>query len=552
MKKIFSALLVLVLVVGLLAPLTPRVSAATPFNPNNLMDDFTFENTGTMSAGSIDSWLNSNFASGCITPSTGFTTADPQGWSDAQNKYLFGSSVSGGQAVHDVAVNYNINPQVILTTLQKEQSIVTGGVGCHSNSPDPATAANSPCGTAKTPCTIACPYSGGCMNIAMSYGCPNYCSVADEGFSMQLTLGTWLLRFGEQRAYGNLTGYKGYETGDQNFTYSGPMTQGYRQRVAGGSTIYYDGSYTTSDGTSVTITNGTTASLYYYTPFISGNLSFDNIFQGAISDGYLGFGSVSATDTFTAHPNGTLVASGGKVYLISNNTRQWITNGDVFQSYYGWGGWSLIKPASIGDANLPAGANISTLAPGTIFRSTNTPTYIMTYQSGSLVKQEISLAAFNALGYSWDQVTYVPPGEMPTATASNILFASAHPAGTLVVDWSNGRTYLLDMQGGQLVKRYVYGPNAFNTNRFDWGKVKSATSADVALPNGTNVDIAQGTILLAPDGIYVADYDANGVIKRPFGPWECFAYRLHYSLSDGYPISSGAMPTRSGSLFTCS
>lgn len=268
-------------------------SNALAFNANNLMDDGIFNNYNSMSAVAIDNWVN-QFPSSCISSNSGFRTPDPQGWSTAQGKYLFGSNVTVGQAIYDTAQLYHVNPQVILATLQKEQSVVTGAKGCHYDRPNPADSSQlytCNIGGVSTTCTDACPFSygGGCMNIVMSYNCPGSCKASSEGFGLQLTLGTWILRFSQERAYGILTGYPGYEQGDENFYYSGPMTAGWRQRISGGSLDHYDGTYTTADNYGVTIANGATASLYTYTPFTSGNSSFDTLFQnwfGSIYDFY--------------------------------------------------------------------------------------------------------------------------------------------------------------------------------------------------------------------------------------------------------------------------
>jgi hypothetical protein len=288
MKKIFGLLLITAGVFASFLLMAPGKSAAA-FNANNLMDDGVFERSNLMSPAQIDNWIN-QFPSSCISSNSGFRTPDPQGWSAAQNQYLFGGNVTVGQAIYDTAQLYHVNPQVILSTMQKEQSLVTGSAGCY-NEPNPATATpmTNQCGSGTRNCTLACTHAGGCMNIAMGYGCPGYCDAKDEGFSMQLTLGTWLLRFGEQRAYGNLTGYVGYEQGDENFTYTGPMTQGTRKRSASSAAISYDGLYTTQDGVTVSIANGATASLYNFTPFTSGNSNFDTIFQnwfGSLYDIY--------------------------------------------------------------------------------------------------------------------------------------------------------------------------------------------------------------------------------------------------------------------------
>ncbi len=290
MKKFL--LILLSLFVGIMTPLLSfaPISADT-FNANHIMDDGIFENYNTMSAEQINAWLNTSFSQSCISPNKGFVTPDPQGWSASQGKYLFGGNVSAGQAIHSAAVLYHVNPQVILSTMQKEQSLVSGTTGCYGE-PDPATATpmNGSCGSGIRNCTLACTHSGGCINIALGYGCPSYCDSKAEGFSMQLTLGTWLLRFGEMRASGILTGYVGYETGDENLYYSGPMIPGSWKRSANSLPANFDGSYTTAAGESIQITTGSTATLYNFTPFISGNQKFFNIFYGWFGTTTLGCG----------------------------------------------------------------------------------------------------------------------------------------------------------------------------------------------------------------------------------------------------------------------
>ncbi len=563
MKRIITAISALAILISPIFLWVPVHASSLPFNPNNLIDDITFNNTSSMSASSINSWLNSNFPNSCISPNSnsngnpGFSTPNPEGWSSTQNQYNFGSNVSVGQAIANVSNEYDINPEVILTTIQKEQSIVSGNAGCYYSTPNPSAPFSSTpsanntftctIGGVSTTCTYACVYSGGCMNIAMSYGCPGYCNAQDEGFSLQLELGAWLLRFGQERAYGILSGYPGFDSGDQNYTYNGPMTQGYRQRVAGGSSVYYDGTYTTSDGTTVTIDNGSTASLYYYTPFISGNQNFDYLFEGTISSGDLGFGSVFSNNTFTAHPNGSLVTFGGKTYLVQNGQLDWITNPSVFASY-GYQ-WSNVLQGTIGDTNLSTGANIGNLAPGTVFYSNNTPVYIMTYINGTLEKQQLSYSSYQSLGYNWSSVLYVPPNFVPATTAPTVDFSNQHPAGTLVVDNSNGKVYRI----GQTTKHWILGPNAFNTNGYQWSNVVPATSADISLPDGTTVGLKQGQILLSSGNLYVVNYDSNNnVFIQPLGPWDCFSNRLHYSLSNAYSILPSDLPSTVGSLFTCS
>jgi len=237
---------------------------AGTFNQNYIIGDSIFNNSSAMSASQIDAFLNS-FPSSCISTNNGFATPEsantpPNTTND--DMYTWGPTVSAGQAISQASQMYDLNPQVLLATMQKEQSVVTGSVGCHYTNPSPGK---------------ACTYSGGgCVFIAMSYACPGGCSVTysttngtgkggiGDAFSLQLYTAAWQLRWNEERSFGITSGYVGYDNGDSSISYGGPTV---------GSVDVL------SDGTSVTIDNGSTASLYYYTPFISGNQNFFNIFS---------------------------------------------------------------------------------------------------------------------------------------------------------------------------------------------------------------------------------------------------------------------------------
>ena len=563
MKKLLTTLLLVpFLLVGVSAYHSHKAAAA--FNANNIVDDFTFDDTTTLTSTQIDSWLNSNFPSSCISTNNGFGAPDPTGYSPNPSQFFYSSTpVSAGQVIYDASQAYNINPQVLLTTLQKEESLVDGGLGCATwqyasavgyGCTDSGTNTHNysyPNGGLVTPLY----YINGNPVNSITGSCVN--SGPKTGFSEQIIHAAWLLAFGRHKSEGDTSWaeVKGaWNNCDDNNTcppawgispsiacYGGPMTQGYLKRCpTDSSTTFYDG-ISTIDGTSVHMDNGATAALYWYTPHLHGNQSFDSIFNQY-------FGSQYANDTFTPHPTGTTVAVGSKVYLITadssgNQFKSWITNGDVFNSY-GYP-WFQVKTGTTGDANLPDGANINTLAPGTIFRTDNSPVYVMNYVNGSLVKQPISLSSFNSLGYSWDEVVYVSPDNVPAATSPNTLFANQHPAGTLVV--GNGKVYQLDQNS----KRWILGPDAFTTNNFAWSRVKTATSLDLALTDGSPVDLRQGNILFFNNSIYVVGYDASGILKRPVGPWECYANRWHYALRDLYQVSAGALPQRTDSLSTC-
>jgi hypothetical protein len=265
-----------------------KAFAATSYNASDIIDDGIFNNTSSMNIAQINAFLN-NFPNSCISPNSGFNSPDPTGYSPSGG-FTFGSSVSAGQVIYDASQAYGLNPQVLLATLQKEQSLITGSAGCYYNTPNPA--AYFECalygGSTQYNCTKACPHNGGCVNIAVGYGCPGNCNANEEGFSQQLIHAAWFLKFGENRSEGNISwdvqGNNFPESGDiwnnlddPQSCYSGPMTEGTWQICPGGTSAYYGG-YTSVDGVTTFISNGATAALYWYTPHFSGNQNFDSIF----------------------------------------------------------------------------------------------------------------------------------------------------------------------------------------------------------------------------------------------------------------------------------
>ena len=99
-------------------------------------------------------------------------------------------------------------------------------------------------------------------------------------------------------------------------------------------------------------------------------------------------------------------------------------------------------------------------------------------------------------------------------------------------------------------KRYISAV-AFTSNSLRWGMVTPATPEDRTLPDDTPLDLRAGPILYSGGGIYVVDTDANGTLKRPIGPWECYNDRLRFVHEDWITVPEAALPSRTGALFTC-
>src|SRR5215471_15412814 len=103
-------------------------ASAFTFNQNRIIDDRVFDNFKSMSPTAINNFLN-QFPGSCISPNSHFQAPDPTGYSPGTS-FTFGGNTSAGQVIYDASKAYGLNPQVVLTTLQKEQSLVTGDAGC--------------------------------------------------------------------------------------------------------------------------------------------------------------------------------------------------------------------------------------------------------------------------------------------------------------------------------------------------------------------------------------------------------------------------------------
>ncbi|MBS1847886.1 MAG: hypothetical protein JST73_06365, partial [Actinobacteria bacterium] len=239
-SSVFLALVVIA--VAAFTNLPGRADAAT-FNANYLISDAVFDATGSMTTAQIQA-LFDQYPNSCLSS---YQAPLPIDYS------TYGSNVSAATVIQAAAALYAVNPQVLVVTLEKEQSLVTGGAGC---APWRYWSAMG----------YSCP-DGGAMYSYPSLGITGTCvsSQQNAGFSAQVNHAAWQLQFNRQRAVGNLNW-----RGNQNVPNYGFYTQGYRQQYAGAPSIYYDGT-ATIDNQIVTMTNGPTATLYTYTPHLSAN-----------------------------------------------------------------------------------------------------------------------------------------------------------------------------------------------------------------------------------------------------------------------------------------
>jgi hypothetical protein len=302
-KKVFthSRKIVAVLIFACLSVVVFHAHSAHAFtfDPTHLTDDAVFNDVDSMNQSQIQSFLN-EFPNSCLS---GYQAPSIIDYFD------FGSNVPASEVIYQAAQEWGLNPEVILTTLEKEESLVSGGEGCSSTR----------------------------YNTAMGYDCPDggACPAdpSNAGFSAQVDHAAWQLRFNEQRAEGNTAW-----DGDGNITYVGFMTQGTYAVVQGGSTAYYDG-YADIDGTSTYMSNGATASLYSYTPHFSGNENYDTIFNDWFGSVYANAYAWQLTSqyaytdqTMTTGMSTVGILPGTRVYVgfqaLNTGAATWTNSGD--------------------------------------------------------------------------------------------------------------------------------------------------------------------------------------------------------------------------------
>ena len=229
---------------------TSRVAAASYNGTNYLMSDSVFLANGTMSANQIQSFLVSE-GSGLSTFSDVESCGnDSQGAMMAIYAPYFscGTSQPASQIIYDASQAYGINPQVLLATIQKEQSLVT--------TPNP-TSSQLDCAAGFESCGVS-------------------------GFFNQVAWAAWQFRYDYEAINGN--SYGGYSS--SSYPCNGP-TNYYSEALKPGNDVTFYDSYG-NPYTAFVMPNASTSTLYCYTPHVypgssqeyySGSYNFDYYFN---------------------------------------------------------------------------------------------------------------------------------------------------------------------------------------------------------------------------------------------------------------------------------
>ncbi len=224
-----------IIIIGLTAP--NNVSAAQ--DPGRILDDALFLDANIMTKEAIQSFLvskNSGLANlSYPLQCYGAGSTERQLYTNAGA--TCDTPIPASHIIYYASQIYGVSPKVILTTMQKEQSLVT--------SPNPTSWQ---------------------LNQAMGYACPTSGSCAGNStFSYQIDNATWALRYHFERARGNMTWWStssSWTCGTTKNLYSPNLYPGQNVR-------FYD-----TNGThyaTVYIQNATTSAMYCYTPHTYNN-----------------------------------------------------------------------------------------------------------------------------------------------------------------------------------------------------------------------------------------------------------------------------------------
>lgn len=270
----------------------PKANAAT-FEAGRIIDDAIFNNKSAMSVGDIQNFLNSKVPT-CDTWHTAGPSAQGANppWTCLKNYYentstgannLNGASIPSGaisaaQIIYNAAQTYNINPQVLIVTLQKENGLITDDW----------------------------PYPWQ-YRTAMGFACPDNgsCDPAYYGFSKQVNQAARHFRnFYDQ----NPSWYIPYRPGVNYIQYNPNARCG---------------------GTNVNIQNSATAALYSYTPYQPNAAALNNLY--GTGDGCSAYGNRNFWRDFTNWFGSTVippyswqfVGQGGNTLLTLGEKATW-------------------------------------------------------------------------------------------------------------------------------------------------------------------------------------------------------------------------------------
>lgn len=417
--------------------LIPHLLWAADFNRNNIISDFDLTNYASMSLKRINSFLISQ---------GGFLASYVAKDIDGQNR-------SAAEIIFNACQKYTLSPKFMLTTLQKESSLIT-----------------------------RTSVSDQLINYAFGFGCPDgsACSEEYKGFANQVNAAADRIRNGYLK-----------DLEEKNSTVSGWGVGITKQAL---------------DGT-VTPRNKATAVLYTYTPWIGyyggnanygGNSLFWDIWHRWFGD----------SDILIYYPNGTLLQSKdtGIIYLIKDDIKMPFTSLGALVANY-----DINKTIAVDENVLDqyTEGNPIMFPNFTLLQAPNGSIYL--YVDGK--KRGISSKEiFKNLGYNpeevipanWKEINNIPNGK--TITETNFF-----PGGILIQNSVNGSIVFVDEKN----KRHEIWSKEIMESQFKGVPIFDKSPEQInQYKIGAPIKFRDGELISSPNSksVYLIDDEK----KRPF------------------------------------
>ena len=465
------------LLIFALAASPAGVLAQQAFDPNNLIADERFADVATLGgAEGIQKFLESK---GSVLANTSADfVARLREPADVNLKSRLpdprpnlGRLRTAAELIYDASTSSGLNSQVVLVTLQKEQTLITG--------------------------TFSDAALQRALDRALGFGCP------DEGGCSDIFLGFYHQLFGnfdsEDTRYigmpASLMRSFNFESGGVRVG-RGPLTDasgnafgnGNRTRTARrGDVIVLENTQGPPNNApatqSVTLTNFATTALYRYTPHVyNGNFNFHKFF----------------TQWFR-YANGTLLqTAGGSVYVIDNGLKRQIS---VFVMTQRGLNPAAVITVSSGELSEFTAGDVMPPSDGTILKNSAGQTYLMENGERRLVSSFV--AAQRKLNLA--AAVLVPDAEITTYRDGG----RALPAeGTLVKSRDNAAVYMITNNEKRLLSAFVFKQRALK-----FADVLTAEPGELdTYPSGTLLPPNDGTLIKASEEPAVY-YVGNGQLQ---------------------------------------
>lgn len=216
----------------------------------------------------------------------------------------------------------------------------------------------------------------------------------------------------------------------------------------------------------------------------------------------------SDVSSTSTHPNGTLVktASGSVIYLLEGGLKRPFTSPLYFEAR-GYK-WSYVVTVTQTELDsYTTGLHINTYPSGKILMNSDSRVYVV---EDSSVRYIVTPHVFEELGYKWSNVIKV--STLPYTDGGALWTVMNHPDGTLVT--AGGAVYVIE--DGK--KRLVVSPAIFEDQGYEWDDIISVSQAELQkYQDGASANVyTDGNLLKGSDGkVYIISDGTKRYITGP-------------------------------------